>query len=61
MDQEFCPDCGHLLPKALIRCVFCGWSDDSDNWVDRKFDPDAEDALVYSLTDNVYPGEWVML
>ena len=61
MDHEFCPDCGHLLPKTLTRCTFCGWSQDNDDLAGRKFDPDLEEALVYNLTDNVYPGEWVAL
>ena len=61
MDHEFCPDCGHLLSKALTRCTFCGWSDDMDYPASKTADTDQDDVLVYSLTDDVYPGEWVML
>ncbi len=25
-NQEWCPECGHLLPKKKWECQFCGWS-----------------------------------
>lgn len=25
-NDEWCPECGHLLPKKTWNCQFCGWS-----------------------------------
>ena len=55
MNQEFCPDCGHLLSKRVTHCSFCGWSDRIDHMAYRGFDPDEENELVYTLADEVYP------
>ena len=27
--EEWCPECGHLLPKNNWDCDFCGWSGSS--------------------------------
>lgn len=24
--EDWCPECGHLLPKKKWDCQFCGWS-----------------------------------
>jgi len=61
MDHDFCPDCGHLLSRIATRCSFCGWSDRMDDVAGRNDDGEDLHALVYSLTDDVYPGCWVML
>jgi hypothetical protein len=58
MNNEFCPDCGHLLSKRATHCVFCGWSDRIDYLAYRGFDQDMESDLVYTLADEFYsePG-----
>lgn len=25
MPQDYCPECGHLLPKRRFECPYCGW------------------------------------
>ena len=25
MNADCCPECGHLLPKKILNCQFCGW------------------------------------
>jgi hypothetical protein len=25
-NEDWCPECGHLLPKKAWNCHFCGWS-----------------------------------
>ena len=25
-NDDWCPECGHLLPKRTWNCPFCGWS-----------------------------------
>ena len=56
MSNEFCPDCGHLLSKAPIPCVFCGWSEDAEHVLCKGLDPAREDVVVFNLVDDVIPG-----
>ena len=30
MDEECCPECGHMLSMSRIACPFCSWSNDSN-------------------------------
>jgi hypothetical protein len=30
MRKDFCPECGHMLPKRRTACSFCGWIQDYD-------------------------------
>ena len=25
-NEDWCPECGHLMPKNSWNCPFCGWS-----------------------------------
>ena len=32
-NEEWCPECGHLLPKKTWSCQVCGWTlDDMDSY-----------------------------
>lgn len=61
MGHEFCPDCGHLLPKAGVQCMFCGWLDAFDRLVEKEFDPDNENDLIYTLADEAPQRQATML
>ncbi len=54
MDNEFCPDCGHLLPNRVIQCTFCGWSDHIDPLAYSGYDPDKKSDPVFIRADEVY-------
>lgn len=56
MSNEFCPDCGHLLSKSPIPCVFCGWSEDAEHFLCKGLDPAQENVVVFNLVDDVIPG-----
>lgn len=57
MSNEFCPDCGHLLSKAPVPCMFCGWSEDVDPFLYKGCDPVPENDLIFGLVDDAVPGQ----
>jgi hypothetical protein len=57
MSKEFCPDCGHLLSKASVPCMFCGWSEDVDPFLCKGCVPVLENDLIFGLVDDVVPGQ----
>ena len=42
MTENCCPECGHLLPKRCLECLYCGWSRYDPRPREFLFDP--EDA-----------------
>jgi hypothetical protein len=42
MTENCCPECGHLLSKRRLECLYCGWSRYDPRSRESLFDP--EDA-----------------
>ncbi len=38
-NEDWCPECGHLLPKKTWNCQFCGWSLNDLEIYDSGIDP----------------------
>lgn len=54
MDEDYCPQCGHLLSKDK-SCSFCNFSqseEQMDNRIIESFDWVQEDYYRLNLTDN---------
>ena len=37
--EDWCPECGHLLQKKALNCVFCSWSLNDLKIEDSGIDP----------------------
>ncbi len=54
MDEEFCPECGHLLLKNRTLCQFCRWSEKLAPFRNKLFDSNTENDLdfIFTLSDD---------
>jgi hypothetical protein len=69
--EDWCPECGHLLPKKTLNCSFCGWSFNDlnihdygiDSWDDysdsnkiSSIEEDIDRLIDNSLEGHVFSG-----
>jgi hypothetical protein len=52
MQNEFCPDCGHMLASLMMPCQFCGWSDHAAYFGNKDFDPEMEDDSAFWIVED---------
>ena len=50
MIQEYCPECGHLLPNSRSECGYCSWTDDNELRELLSGDLLIDDVTIFSLS-----------
>ena len=70
MTENCCPECGHLLSKGRLECLYCGWSGYDSRPRESLFDPedarehhgicstdyDEIDRLIDTLNHGIFEG-----
>lgn len=59
MQNEFCPDCGHMLTGSQISCQFCEGPDHATYFGTRDFDSELEDDSVFWLAEGAGKDEQI--